>query len=150
MADMTSDGEQVSHDLRCISQMPDIRATEYPAMYAYGSHYRCLDELFGSTYISFDSGVACTMTQACRASASDRNPVEAPLKYVGVLRNIIKVEYASVKINVMKCQWIKPNLRGPNRTMRRDDHGFWLVKDGEFQAANIEPYIMPEHATQVS
>ena len=53
-----------------------------------------------------------------------------------------------LKINVMKCQWIKPSLRGLNRTMRRDEHGSWLVKCGEFQAANIEPHIMRVNATQ--
>ena len=118
-------------------------------MWAYGSHYCCVDEVIGSTHVSFDSGVACIASQTCHASVADRIPIEAALKYISVVRNIIKVDYAALKVNIMKCQWIKPNLVGSNRTMRQDEHRFWLIKDGEFQSHDREPYIMPGHATQV-
>ena len=61
------------------------------------------------------------------------------MKYVGIVRNIIKVDYATLKVNVMKCHWIKPNIVRPNRTVHQDEHGFWLIKDTEFQSHDTEP-----------
>ena len=121
-------GEYVPKDVVCISQLSNERATEYPALWAYGSCYRYVDEVIGLTQVSFDSGVACVTSQTCCASVADRSPIEAALKYVGVVRNIIKVDYTALKVNIMKCQWIKHNLVGSNRTMRRDEHGFWFKK----------------------
>ncbi|KAG0593706.1 hypothetical protein M758_UG012500 [Ceratodon purpureus] len=65
-------------------------------------------------------------------SASDMRPVEANLKYVGILRKITQVDYGVAKFNVLSCSWIKPNVAG-NRTMRKDEHGFWLVKNNAFK-----------------
>ena len=62
--------------------------------------------------MSVNSGVASIVSQTYRSSIKDRNPVEALLMYVVVVWNIIKVAYACIKVVVMKCQWIKPNLIG--------------------------------------
>jgi hypothetical protein len=67
--------------------------------------------------------IACLGNQCCQASRDDRNPVNATLKYIGVLRSIMRVHYASTKINVMKCAWVKPNVMR-SRKMKMDDHGF--------------------------
>ena len=141
--------EYVLDDVVYISQFLNERATEYHAMWVYGSHYRCMDEVIGLTHVSFDSRVACVASQTCRASLVDKSLVEAALKYIGIVRNIIKVDYTTLKVNIMKYQWIKPNLVGSNRTMRQDEHGFWLIKDGKFQSHDTKPYIMLGHATQV-
>jgi hypothetical protein len=34
-------------------------------------------------------------------------------------------------------------------TMRVDEYGFWKVKDYAFQNSEVEPYLLPAHATQV-
>ncbi|KAG0573946.1 hypothetical protein KC19_VG223900 [Ceratodon purpureus] len=117
-------------------------------MYAYANHYRTEDPVEGNPYVTYDSGVACIATTTCRYSATDRRPVQADLKYVGVLRKIIRLDYSVIQINVMSCDCIKPNIVG-NPSMRQDPHGFWLIRTGDFQRGNSEPYILPVHASQV-
>lgn len=146
--DLLATTGNVPFNVMLLRQQPSTRVAEFPMMYAYGSHYRCEDRLLGGTHVSYDSGVASIINQVCMSSRSDRNPVEAQLRYVGVLRKIIRVQYASFKVNIMKCQWIKPNLVG-RPTMRKDEHGFWLVKEGVYQGEDDEPYILSTHASQV-
>lgn len=122
--------------------------TEFNAMWAYGSHFRAESELLGNIYISYDSGIAVVALTTCQSSRADRRPVDAALKYVGVVRKIIRITYGTYQVNVMRCSWIKPNVVG-NRTMRQDEHGFWLVKKDAFQPRSAEPYILPAHASQV-
>jgi hypothetical protein len=138
----------VPADLLLLSQPPCSEVTEYPSMWAYGNHFRCENALVGSAHVSFDSGVACIGDQRCQSSGHDRNPVDATLKFVGVLRNIIRVEYASTKINVFKCAWVRPDVVG-NRKLRKDEHGFWLVKFGALREESVEPYVFPHQVSQV-
>ena len=138
----------VSWDLRYLSQRPSPRVREYNAIWAYGNHFRAVNPITGNPYESYDSGVASIQAQTCQSSSRDRNPVNANLNYVGVLQKVLRVEYASLKVNVMKCNWIKPNLVG-QATMRLDEHGFWLVKHGAFQPHSAEPYVLPAHVSQV-
>lgn len=86
-------------------------------MYAYANHYRVEDTIEGNPYVTYDSGVACIATTMCEYSATDRRLVQANLKYVGVLRKIIRVDYNVLQVNVMSCDWIKPNMAG-NRNIR--------------------------------
>lgn len=146
---MIADNQYVSPELRNLAVLPQSLVTEYRRMWAYGNHYRVESEAHGNTYVTYDSGIACVATALCQASSSDRRPVEAQLKYVGVLRNIKQVDYVYMKINVMECSWIKPNVAG-NPTMRQDEHGFWLIRKGAFQSARSEPFLLPRHASQVS
>jgi hypothetical protein len=74
--------------------------------------------------------------------------VDANLQYVGVLRNIMLVEYASTKIIVMKCALVRPDVVG-SRKIKKDEHGFWLVKLGALREEEMEPYIFPYHISQV-
>jgi hypothetical protein len=137
-----------SPEVLILAQPPARHVTEYPSMWAYGNHFRCEHALLGSTHISYDSGVACIVNQSCQSSSHDRNPVDANLKYVGVLRKILVVEYASRKVNVMKCAWVRPDLVG-NRKIMKDEHGFWLVKLAALREEEVEPYVFPQHVSQV-
>jgi hypothetical protein len=56
------------------------------------------------------------------------------------------VQYASTKMNVMRCAWVKPDVVG-NRKIMKDDHGFWLVKLVELQETEVEPYVFPVHVS---
>ena len=116
-------------------------------MWAYGYHFRAEDNKGGS-HVSFDAGVAAIINQTCRSSRADRNPVEAELLYVGVVNDILRVDYGQLTHNVLKCSWIKPHLEGVP-TIRRDEDGFWSVKYRSRQAPGLEPYLMPAHARQV-
>jgi hypothetical protein len=72
--------------------------------------------------VSYDLGVACISIQHCQSSAHDHNLVQATLRFVGVLRSTIRVEYASTKMNVMKYAWIRPDVV-ENRKVCIDEHG---------------------------
>lgn len=145
---MQQAGEVIPTELRHLSQMPQSVVMEHRGMWAYGNHYRIEDTLQGNPYLTFDSGVACLATTLCQHSPRDLRPVEAELKYVGILRRIIRVDYVHLKINVMECSWIKPNIAGL-RTIKQDEHGFWLIKKDAYQGGNANPYVLPVHTSQV-
>lgn len=142
------EGQNVPIDAILLSELPSRNAREYPAMFAYSNHYRCEILLHGNRHLSYDSGVASIASTTCRSSARDRNPVQADLKFVGVLRNIIQVTYGSIRFNVMKCAWTLPNMVG-RPTMSVDEHGFWLIKCNALKEVSPDPYIMRAHASQV-
>ena len=145
---MLCENESVSSDLRHLSHPPHSTVFEYRSMSAYGNHFRVEDPAQGNPYRTFDSGVACIGVTVCQNSASDRRPVEAHLKYVGIVRNIIQVDYDVLKVNVLSCSWIKPDVAA-NSTMKQDEHGFWLIKNDAFLRAHVDPYIFPAQASQV-
>lgn len=146
---MDEANEEVSLEVCYLCQLPSPDVSEFKAMWAYGNHFRAEMPLSGNTFLSYDFGIAVVARTTCQSSTQDQRPVEADLQYVGIVRKIIRVSYATLRVNVMKCSWIKPNLVG-NRTIRQDPHGFWLVKKDAFQPPHEDPYILPAHAAQVS
>jgi hypothetical protein len=141
-------GEVVPHDVALLSKPPGKKVFEYPSMWAYGNHFRCKSELWGSTHSSYDVGVAFVILQEYQSSVHDVNWMEAQLKYVGILRKIMSVDFSSLRVNIMKYQWYQPDVMG-RATMIVDEYGFWKVKDYTFQDLKTEPYIMPANASQV-
>lgn len=146
---MLASREDVSLHLRYLCQLPSPDIYEWNAMWAYGNHFRCESKTVGNPHISYDSGIAAVAITTCQSSSRDIRPIETILQYVGVVRGIMRLSYGTLKVNVMTCSWIRPNLVG-RPTIRKDPHGFWLVKKGAFQPPNMEPYILPAHAAQVS
>ncbi|KAG0594744.1 hypothetical protein M758_UG105300 [Ceratodon purpureus] len=145
---MLANGEQVAPELRNLAHLPRSLVTEYKRMWAYGNHFRAEVATQGNNYLTYDSGVACVATTACQSSFSDTRLVEAQLKYIGVVRNILQVDYLYLKINLLVCSWIKPNVaRNPN--IKQDTHGFWLIKDGAFEGPRAKPYLLLVHASQI-
>lgn len=118
--EMSSAGENPSEDLITMSRLPS------PIVKHYIYHFRAEDDR-GRSHVSFDAGVAAIINQTCRSSRADPHRVEAELLYVGVVNDILRVDYGHLTHNVLKCSWIKPHLEGVP-TIRRDEDGFWLVK----------------------
>lgn len=145
--EMSSAGENPSEDLVTMSRLPSPIVKHYMSMWAYGYHFRAEDDR-GRSHVSFDAGVAAIINQTCRSSRADRHPVETELLYVGVVNDILRVDYGHLTLNVLKCSWIKPHLEGVP-TIRRDEDGFWSVKYKSRQPPALEPYLMPAHARQV-
>ena len=141
-------GEVVSADLGTLSRLPSPWVKHHNSMWAYGYHFRTEAE-DGRNNVSFDAGVAAIISQTCQSSRADMNPVEADLQYVGILNDLLTVDYGHLKFNVLKCSWIKSDLQG-NPCIRRDIDGFWLVKHAARLNPAVEPYLMPIHARQVS
>ena len=117
-------------------------------MWSSGYYYRA-DPEQGRSNVSFDAGVAAIFTQTCCSSVHDRHPVEAELQYVGIIHEILKVEYGHIPFILLKCSWIKPHLEGAP-TIRVDEDGFWSVKYNARQTLAYEPYLFPKNAKQVS
>ena len=141
------EGANPSEDLVTMSRLPSPYVKHHNSMWAYGYHFRAEDEA-ARQYVSFDAGVAAIITQTCRSSRADRHPIEAQLQYVGIIKDILRVDYGHLKFNVLRCSWIKPDLAG-EPTIKQDRDGFWLVKHGARQSPEVEPYLMPAHARQV-
>ena len=147
MSQMDRDGLNPDLSLVTMSRLPTRTVNHYNSMSAYGYHFRTDDEQ-GKSHVSFDSGVAAIITQTCVSSRADRNPVEAALNYVGIIKDIVVVDYGIHKFTALKCSWIKPNLHG-HPTIRQDEHGFWCVKYAARQTPPVEPYVFPNQVQQV-
>ena len=133
-----------------LSSPPPPLVQEYHSLWAYGNHLRVwADETGPHPHASFDSAVSDIISQECRASSSDRNTIRADLKYVGIVKKIVLVRYGHMRYIVLKCSWIKPNVAGRRQTMRRDEHGFWLVDYNKRQSEESEPFIFPSTVKQV-
>ena len=76
---------------------------KYPAMWAYGCHYRV--ERVDVKRQTFDCGVMVYFKQSSRASSKDKKIVEGNLQYVGKIQEIIKLDYRSFKCCIFKCKW---------------------------------------------
>jgi hypothetical protein len=117
--------EAIDEDIICLSQPPSKIALPYVSMWAYGNHYRMEDETC-DCHTTYDSGIACIFIQGSRSSARDRNVVMATLRYVGVLKEILVVSYATMKQILFRASWIPSNLQRV-QTIRQDQYGFWLI-----------------------
>lgn len=93
-------------------------------MWAYGNHYR-VDVETWPWHVVYDSGVACIFRQVSCSSTQDQNFVMGNLAYVGVLKEILVVDYVGLPMVMFKCSWIPSNTQG-NTTIHQDEHGFWV------------------------
>lgn len=144
---MGIEGNDPSGDLVTMSRLPSPYVKHHNSMWAYGYHFTVDDEA-GRQHVTFDAGVAAIISQTCRSFRADRHPIEAQLQYVGIVKDILRVDYVHLKFNVLRCFWIKLDL-AVEPTIRQDQDGFWLVKHRARQSPEIEPYLMPSHARQV-
>ena len=87
---MRADNICVSAELRNLAHLPKPIVEEHGGMSAYGNHFRCEDPIVGNPFQTYDSRVACIASTLCQTSNVDRRPIEANLKYVGILRKIIQ------------------------------------------------------------
>jgi hypothetical protein len=77
-------------------------------MWVYINHYR-VDMELGPMHLTYDYGVACIFRQASRSSTRDENMVMANLNYVGILKEILVVDYLGLLLVLFKGSWIPAN-----------------------------------------
>lgn len=117
---------------------------KYPAMWAYGHHYRV--ERVDAKRRSFDCGVMVDFKQSSRASSKDKNVIEGNLQYVGKIQEIIELDYRSFKCSIFKCKWYEAF----NMTQRHDIHsGLFSIDSSKYLPLDKEPYVLPIHCEQV-
>ena len=76
---------------------------------------------------------------------------EVSLNYVGVLQDILKLDYGPLRTPVIlfRCEWLKRDDNRGNPTYVRDDAGFMVVNSRHKVPKMSEPFIFPSQATQV-
>jgi len=95
------------------------------------------------TFLTYNVGIACIFNQASQSSMRDQNKIIANLNYVGVLKEILLVDYYGLCLVLFKCSWIPPNLHGNARTICQDEHRFWQVNFQWQLPPTMEPYVLP-------
>lgn len=120
------------------------QAMKYPAMWAYGSHYRI--ESVDVKRQSFDCAIMVDFNQSSRASSKYKNIIEGNLQYVGKIQEIIELDYRSFKCCIFKCRWYEAF----ERTRRHDTQsGLFSIDSSRFLPEDKEPYVLPIHCEQV-
>jgi hypothetical protein len=70
-------------------------------MWAYGNHFQ-VDLETRPTHLTYNVGVTCIFNQASQSSMRDQNKIIANLNYVGVLKEILLMDYSGVNLYTKK------------------------------------------------
>ena len=137
-----NDEDDMDRVLLC--SRPSQLATRYTRMKAYGNHFRVEDQQ-SRMLKTYDSGVASVFHMPSVGSE------EVTLNYVGVLKDILKLNYGPLRTPVIlfRCEWMKQYDNRGNPTYVRDEAGFMVVNFRHKVPQMLEPFIFPSQVTQV-
>ena len=130
----------VDIELMRLSCLPSSSAETYQQMWAYGNHYRVLNEGEQLGFVTQDYGIASIF-------GADEGQ-SAGVSMVGVLREIIVVRYSAQRRVVFRGSWIR-NDPGPRSSTKVDQYGFTIVRFNDRVARDREPYVLPATVRQV-
>ena len=124
---------------------PSQKATRYTRMRAFGNHFR-VDDSQAALLQTYDSVIASIFEVPTVDAQS-----EVSLNYVGVLQDILKLDYGPLRTPVIlfRCEWLKIEDNRGNPTYVWDDAGFMVVNSRHKLPKMSEPFIFPSQATQV-
>lgn len=142
-----AEGAPVDETAEALSCYPSPVAQRFRSMSAYGYHYRVKSA--EAHLRTCDSGIAATFFRECRYGLRDRNPVVAPVEYVGHLQEIIELDYIFLRQVVLIGTWVKANYRGPNATVKRDHWGFTIANFGRMIPFGRDSFAFPSQVEQV-
>ena len=76
---------------------------------------------------------------------------EVTLNYVGILKDILKLNYGPFRTPVIlfRCEWMKQSDNRGNPTYVRDEAGFMVVNFCQKVPQMLEPFIFTSQTTQV-
>ena len=135
-------------ELWALSVGPSKRACSFRSMTSLGSHYRVNLEEADTQHITFDSGVAELGAREGGLNTADNGAV-VDLIRVGILKDILVVNYGNFSIVLMVVSWVAKHTAHQPR-LRRDAHGFWLANLAAVPRDILEPYLLPALASQAS
>ena len=141
------DGLDVHPEVDALSGLPARMATRYRSMYGYGYHYRVRSSESGLK--TSDSGIAATFLRECRFGLRDRNPIIAPVEYVGHLEEIVELNYNIFRQVVLIGTWVKANYRGANATVKKDNFGFTIANFSQTIPFGRDSFAFPQQVEQV-
>jgi hypothetical protein len=133
-------GRNVDIELQRLSALPSRHAETYQRMWAYGNHYRVLNDGAEHGFVTQDYGIASIFGAEEGQSAG--------LSMVGVLKEIIVVRYSAQRRVVFRGYWIRNDL-GPRSSTKIDQYGFTMVRFNDRIARDSEPYVLPATVRQV-
>jgi hypothetical protein len=136
--------EGVDLDTLLMCTKPTQSALRYTKMKAFGNHFRIEDDT-SSRLQTYDSSVASLF----EVSTEDGRGMS--LNYIGVLKDILKLDYGPLKTPVilLRCEWMKREDNQGNPTYIKDDAGFLVVNFRHKLPRMSDPFIFPNQATQV-
>ena len=146
-AAMTAREQDDRPDLMALSLPPAKKVCAFSSMASYGSHYRVDMEEAGARHVTYDSGVAELKCTAVDPSSS-YNAVQVEVARVGVLKNILVMNYGNLNIVLMVVSWVATHT-DEHPTLCRDEHGFWLANMAARPRDTTHPYLLPALASQV-
>ena len=117
-------------------------------MQSFGSHFRVQLDESGAQHVTYDSGVGEVRALHGRPTGEQGNSV-VDLARVGVLKNILVLNYGPMNIVVMVVSWVAKDSPSKPR-LRRDPHGFWLANMAATPRETSDPYMLPVAASQVT
>ena len=130
----------VDIELQRLSALPSRHAETYQQMWAYGNHYRVVNEGVEHGFVTQDYGIASIFGAEEGQSAG--------VSMVGVLKEIIVVRYSAQRRVVFRGSWIR-NDPGPRSSTKIDQYGFTMVRFNDRIARAREPYVLPATVRQV-
>jgi hypothetical protein len=145
---MTALEQEERQELMALSLPPSKKACAFSGMTSYGSHYRVDMEEGTSRHVTYDSGVAEFQCRQHPHSSSE-SAMQVELIRVGVLKNILVLNYGNLNLVLMVVSWVSKHTEESPR-LRRDPHGFWLANMAARPRDTTNPYILPVLASQVN
>ncbi len=86
-----------------LSIRPRFCATRYARTRAYGNHFRVLEDNHANTMATYDFGVALVFQQE---QVSKEGTTLGPIHYVGILKNIIVLDYGLVSQPIVLFKFV--------------------------------------------
>ena len=136
--DLRRDGFPLPPDLVRLSYPPADHADSFKYMHAYGALYRCQPGDTLPNHVTFDAGIARMLSE------QETEGID-----VGVLKDILMVDYGLLKPVVLKVSWVKHRDEG-RRSIRRDGHGFLMARLDRRDTTHLHnQYVFPKHVSQI-
>lgn len=114
------------------SKLPNLNATAYKSMKAYGMHLQCRD--IEEHMAASNNGVAAFFNRVPRMSPTDPMPMVQKEEYLWWIKEILELNYKEYYIVVLAYKWVKVKSTSRNPTIVHDIYGFTF--------ANISDRIM--------
>ena len=130
----------VDIELLRLSALPSRDAETYQQMWAYGNHFRVANEANNVGFVTQDYGITSIF-----GAEEGQN---AGVSMVGVLQEIIVVQYSAQRRVVFRGSWIR-NDPGPRSSTKLDQYGLTMVRFNDRIPRNTEPYVLPATVRQV-
>ena len=98
-----------------------------------------------------DSRISVVFVVTNISSRTDIHPQRSENRYYGILDDILKCDFNSIKIILFVVKWyiLWLNQNDPNRTIIEHASGFTMIKTRSFEPVRDKPYVLPSQCEQV-